>query len=66
MAIWELRRAAVNELASIVSRDCGDIGDEVFGADGSPKDWWDRPLAGCAVDKRKKQPVAGSFPWRRK
>ena len=66
MGIWELRRAAVNESASIVSRDCGGIGDEVFDTDGSPKDLKDRPLAGYAVDERKKRPAAGSFPWRRK
>lgn len=65
MAIWELRRAAMNEFVSIVSRGCGDIDDEVFDPYGSPKDWKDRPLAGCAADKRKKQPVAGSFPLRR-
>jgi hypothetical protein len=54
MAIWELRCGSVNDFASIVSRDCRDIEDELFDSDGSPKDWKDRPLMGYAVDKRKK------------
>jgi hypothetical protein len=52
MAIWELRCAAVNDFASIVSRDYDDIEDGLFDTDGGPKDWKDRPLVGWAVDKR--------------
>jgi hypothetical protein len=66
MAICELRCAALNEFAPIVSRDCSGIGDEVFGTDSSSKDWKDRSLIACAADKRKKQPVAGSFSRRQK
>ncbi len=54
MAIWELRCASVNEFTSLVSRDYDNIEEGLFDTDGSPKDWKDGPLAGWAVDKRKK------------
>ncbi len=54
MAIWELRCGSVNDFASIVSRDRGDIEEELFDTDGRAKDWKDRPLVGWAVEKRKK------------
>ena len=54
MAIWELRCGAVNDFASIVSRNHDNIEDELFDTDGSPKDWKDRPSVGYVVDKRNK------------
>jgi hypothetical protein len=54
MAIWELRCAAVNDFASIVSRDYDNVEDELFDTDGTAKDWKDQPVVGYAVDKRKK------------
>jgi hypothetical protein len=54
MAIWEQRCGSVNDFASIVSRDCDDIEDELFDTDGGPKLWKDRPLVGWVVDKRMK------------
>ncbi len=55
MAIWELRCAAVNEFAVLVSRDYDNIEEQLFDTDGLAKDWKDRPRVGYVVEPRKKR-----------
>lgn len=55
MPIWELRCAAVNEFAVLVSRDDDNIEEQLFDTDGTAKDWQDRPRVGYVVEPRKKQ-----------
>jgi hypothetical protein len=60
MTIWELRCAAVNDYAMIVSLSRDDMLERLFNTNGSPKHWMDRPLVGLADSARpkNKRPLA--------
>lgn len=54
MTIWELRCASAHDYAMVVSLSVDDMHERLFDADGSSKNWVDRPLVGFADSSRRK------------
>lgn len=54
MTVWELRYAAINDYAMVVSLDQHASLTGRFRIDGKPKNWMDRPLVGFADSARRK------------